>query len=223
MAKRLISPKERARREALAADLQSRAQQRRAEIRTARVIPKLGNPGLAADAIERGLQESGRKARHLREILGRHAKDYAELPSRLKIKVANLCDLLEKSHSGTTIQRWIEGRLSNRWMPDLPALVEPHVDTLLEILSRGADQRVDKERRKREQKLRGEKRYAMMRAKRAEKVEPKHKRLVVYADQLLARGVHHRKLVGETAIHFPQYTARQVRRILKAAGLLKTG
>ena len=62
-----------------------------------------------------------------------------------------------------------------------------------------------------------------MRAKRAEKIEPEHKQVAVHANRLLAKGEHRRNLVSKTAIHFPRYSERQVRRILKAAGLLEAG
>ena len=155
-----ISRKEKERREALATEVQLRANQQRAEAREVRSRPqspgaprqRVPSPG-SLDALELGLKEGRRKHELLRVALGRRANDYAALPARLKMKVSITCDLLLERYSDTDIAQWVADRAADRWMPKLPIPITPHIDTLVEILGVGAGLRETKERRQRERNV----------------------------------------------------------------------
>ena len=110
---------ERARREALATELQARAEQQRAEVRAkarpAPATPKRGDPGLA-DAIKGGLEEGHSKRAPLyASLLGPLAADgslprYARLPRRLKQQFDEACERLLDKHPDAKIARWVRGR-----------------------------------------------------------------------------------------------------------------
>ena len=122
-------------------------------------------------------------------------------------------------------------------MPDLPSAIEADIDKLVEVLGIGAltkprdrleaylgkgDLAVIKSQLQNEmQSDRGKRRFEIMRANRAVQTKSSHEKVLERARTLIHAGTPQGKLVAETARKNPGYSARQIRRILSEAGILR--